>query len=224
MISQGAGGSTSSLQPRTTWWEERFLKGRWDEQRPLGMAAQSRVEKGQVSRARHELMSASLAPQNNETLGELRGRRPQERESTIPQEVRHCVPEHPPILDASKYAKCLQTAPTGNSFGPGGCINDVLKLCLEDTETLKLLTLAAEDFARTTGQREVSECFMLACMTALQKRWWRQGNRHRDEFSAIGRNDTRAPVCPGGGSNLRAFSICLFQFALSTRAAPIDVH
>ena len=111
------GGPTSSLQPRTTWREERFPEGRWNEQRPLGMAAQSLVEKRQVSRARHELTGASLAPQNNETLGELRGRRPQERESTIPQEVRHFVPEHPLILDASKYAKCLQTAPTGSSTG-----------------------------------------------------------------------------------------------------------
>ena len=33
---------------------------------------------------RHELTGAVLAPQNNETLGELRGRRAQEREGPIP--------------------------------------------------------------------------------------------------------------------------------------------
>ena len=41
-----------------------------DEQRRRGLAAQSRVEKGQVSGARHELTGAALAPQNNEILGE----------------------------------------------------------------------------------------------------------------------------------------------------------
>ena len=43
-------------------------------------------------------------------------------------------------------------------------------MCLEDTETLQLLVSAAEDFARARVPREVSECFMLASMTALQKR------------------------------------------------------
>ena len=37
----------------------------------------------------------------------------------------------------------------------------------------------------------------------------RQGTRHWDEFSTIGCKDTRAPVRPGGGSSLRAFSVCL---------------
>ena len=41
-------------------------------------AAQSRVERGQVSRARQELTGATLAPKTDETLRELQGRRPQE--------------------------------------------------------------------------------------------------------------------------------------------------
>ena len=140
-----------------------------DEKRRRGMAAQRRVERGQVSRARHELTGAALAPRNNETLGELRGRRPQERESPVPEGVQDFFPEHHLILDA-RFAKCLQTAPSGSSPGPGGCTNEILKVCLEDSETLALLTSAAEDFARATVPREVSECFMLATMTALQKK------------------------------------------------------
>ena len=58
-----------------------FPKDVRDEQWRRGLAVQSRVDKGQVSRAGHELTGAVLAPQNNETLGELRRRRAQERES-----------------------------------------------------------------------------------------------------------------------------------------------
>ena len=48
-----------------------------------GRAAQSRVERGQVSRARQELTGAALAPKTAETLRELQEKRPvaQVRES-----------------------------------------------------------------------------------------------------------------------------------------------
>ena len=49
-----------------------------------GEAAQSRVQRGQVSRARHELTGAPLAPKTMETLSELRARRPQARQSPLP--------------------------------------------------------------------------------------------------------------------------------------------
>ena len=58
-----------------------------------GMAAQSRVERGHVSRARHELTGAPLAPKNQDTQNELQGRRPQERVCAIPQEVLDFRPE-----------------------------------------------------------------------------------------------------------------------------------
>ena len=41
-------------------------------------------------------------------------------------------------------------APTGSSSGPGGCTNEMLKVCLDNTEALHLLTSAAEDFARSS--------------------------------------------------------------------------
>ena len=41
-----------------------------------GLAAQSRVQRGQVSRARHELTGVALAPKDETTLAELRSRRP----------------------------------------------------------------------------------------------------------------------------------------------------
>ena len=185
-----------------------------DEQRRRGMAAQRRVEKGQGSRARHELTVASLAPRNRETLAELRGRRSEERESSIPEEVQDFVPEHRLILDASKFAKCLQTAPSGCSPGPGGCTNEILKVCLEDSETLELLTSAAEDFARATVPREVSECFMLATMTALRKR---DGSVRGIATGTSFRRLVAKTLARQFAHEVEA-ACAPFQFALSTRA------
>ena len=49
------------------------------EQKRRGTAAQRRIQQGQVSRARHELTGASLAPKTRATLDELQQRRPQEQ-------------------------------------------------------------------------------------------------------------------------------------------------
>ena len=185
-----------------------------DEKRRRGMAAQRRVERGQVSRARHELTGAALAPRTNETLGELRGRRPQERESPIPEGVQDFFPEHHLILDASRFAKCLQTAPSGSSPGPGGCTNEILKVCLEDSETLALLTSAAEDFARATVPREVSECFMLATMTALQKK---DGGVRGIATGTSFRRLVAKTLARQFAQEVEA-ACAPFQFALSTRA------
>ena len=57
-----------------------------NEQERRGAAAMNRAKRGQVSRARHELTGASLAPKNDETRAELQGR-PQVRQSPIPQNV-----------------------------------------------------------------------------------------------------------------------------------------
>ena len=63
----------------------------------------------------------------------------------IPQAVVDFVPESPLQLDAKIFAKCLRTAPSGNAPGPRGCTNEMLRVCLDDMETLALLTSAAED-------------------------------------------------------------------------------
>ena len=65
---------TSLVPPRTP--EEEAIRRR--------QTAQSRVQRGQVSRARQALIGASLAPRNSETLDALQNRRPQERISVIP--------------------------------------------------------------------------------------------------------------------------------------------
>ena len=85
-----------------------------DEKSRRGAAAQSRVERGQVSRARHELIGAPLAPQTTATLDDLRARRSQESSSPI-SEVTDFAPESPLSLDGKIFAKCLRTAPSGCS-------------------------------------------------------------------------------------------------------------
>ena len=44
-----------------------------------------------------------------------------------------------------KFSRCLRTAPSGSAPGPGGCSNEMLRVCLDDVETLGLLFSAAEE-------------------------------------------------------------------------------
>ena len=64
-----------------------------------GLAAQERVKRGQVSRARQALVGAALSPKTEETLEELRRRRPQAALRQIPQEVMDYAPESPLAMD-----------------------------------------------------------------------------------------------------------------------------
>ena len=63
------------------------------EQKRRGRAACNRVQQGQVSRARQELVGATLAPKTRDTLEELQRRRPQERVREIPVEVMMSNPQ-----------------------------------------------------------------------------------------------------------------------------------
>ena len=137
-----------------------------DENSRRGAAAQSRVERGQISRARHELIGAPLAPQTSATLDELRARRSQESSSPISREVMDFAPESFLSLDGKIFAKCLRTAPWGCSPGREGGTNEILRVCLDDAELLGLLSSAAEDFARAAVPVEDMQPFMLAPMSA----------------------------------------------------------
>ena len=118
-----------------------------DECERRGKAAQARVQRGQVSRAR-QLAGAKLAPKDQTTLNELLGRRPQEQLREIPADVMSFELETPVQLDRKIFATCLRGSPSGSSPGPGGCTNEMLRVVLDDPEALFLLTAAAEDFAR----------------------------------------------------------------------------
>ena len=172
---------------------EHFLAGRWgllissaqecvlarkpvlehnvqSEQERRGWAAQSRVQQGQVSRARHELTGAPLAPKNDETYRALQDRRPREQVRAIPEVVLDINPSQPLQLEMRTFVDCLRSAPACSAPGPpGGCSYEMLKVCLADPEVAQLLFMAAEDMARGTAS-EASRSFLVATMTAISKR------------------------------------------------------
>ena len=74
----------------------------------------------------------ALAPKTLDTLAQLQGRRPQERVMEIPPEVVEFVPDRPFELDHALFTKCLQSAPSGCAPDPGGCSNEMLRVCLDD--------------------------------------------------------------------------------------------
>ena len=147
---------------------QRIVISEVEEQRRRGKAAQNRVERGQVSRARQELTGASLAPRNEDTMQELQRKRPQERRKEIPSAVLEFVPDGKLNLSLKMFANCLRGAPSGSSPGPGGCSNEMLRVCLDDS--LLFLHAAEEDFARADVPPSIFAAFMMANMTALQKR------------------------------------------------------
>ena len=185
-----------------------------DDQVRRGAAAMRRVQRGQVSRARHELTGAPLAPKTPETRAELQGRRPQVRQSLIPQEIVDYQPASPLQLDSNIFTKCLRKAPAGSSPGPGGCTNEMLKVCLDDIEILELLVSAAEDFARADTPHEVAKSFMLASMTALQKK---DGGVRGIATGTSFRRLVAKTLARQFGAVVEA-TCSPFQFALSTRA------
>ena len=135
------------------------------------VARQPRVEcnKDKCPGPDMKLTGAPLAPRDGNTLHELRRKRPVEQMREIAPEIAEFVPTREFGMDVPLFAKCLRSAPSGSSPGPGGCSNEILRVCLDDTDTLLLLTAAAEDFARASVSGEVFRVFMLARMTALQK-------------------------------------------------------
>ena len=124
----------------------------------------------QISRARQELTGASLAPKNDDTLTELRSKRPQEVQSPIPQHFLDFVPECEWKLEVGPECFCHlpPNAPCVPSPGLGGCTYEMLKVCLNDNDTLQLLTLAVGDFA--PAKPPLDGAFVMATMTALQKK------------------------------------------------------
>ena len=102
-----------------------------------------------------------------EPLAQLRRQRPQEQLRELSRRVTEFQPERPLNLDKQIFHDCLRGLPSGVASGPGGCTNEMLVVCLE--ETLSLVFEAAQDFARGQVPAVVCRSLMLATMTALQK-------------------------------------------------------
>ena len=157
------------------------------------------------------LTGVALAPKDDTTLAELCSRRPQSRVHDIPQAIIDHIPESPLQLDAKLFAKCLQTAPPGSALGPGGCTNEMWRVCLDDEETLSLLTSEAEDFA-SAETPPAAQSFMLATMTELRKK---DGGVRGIATGSSFRRLVAKTLAKQFGT---AVNDTPFQFALSTRA------
>ena len=83
------------------------------EQQRRGNAAQRRIQQGQVSRARHELTGATLAPRTRATLDELQQRRLLEQRREIPQPVLDFNPDVPLSLNKELFVSALRSSPSG---------------------------------------------------------------------------------------------------------------
>ena len=196
--------------PRCVRWVPPPRCVRWV---PTTVGGCSPLKRGKVPRARQALVGAALSPKTEETLEELRRRRPQAALRQIPQEVMVYAPDSPLAIDMKIFAKCFRTAPAGSSAGPGGCSNEMLKVCLDDEETCQLLFQAAEDFARGTAPN-VSQCFMLANLTALQKK---DGSVRGIATGTTFRRLVAKTLARQFNRQVDA-ACAPFQFALSTRA------
>ena len=101
---------------------------------------------------------------------------------------------------------------SGSAPGPGGCTNEMLRVCLDDAHVLDLLNLAAEDFPR--GETPASRSFLRATMTALSKK---DGGIRSIPTGSSFRRLVGKTLARQFGPVVE--QVCApFQFALSTRA------
>ena len=106
------------------------------------------------------------------------------------------------------------TKGVGSSPGPGGCTNEMLRVCLDDGELFQLLYLAAQDFADGSAPAEVCQALTRATMTALRKT--DGGVRGNATGTSFRRLVAKSLARQFGQEVERVCSP--FQFALSTRA------
>ena len=109
---------------------------------------------------------------------------------------------------------CLQTVRSGSALGPGGCTNEILRVCLDCLETFALLISGGFRQSRDSSNRPIDH--VGNDDSTPEKGWWRPRQLPRDRLphdrwpkhwptnaSPHARNDTCAP----------------FQFTLSRRAS-----
>ena len=124
------------------------------------------------------------------------------------------VPDRPLELDLKLFTNYLQNAPSGCAPGPGGCTNEMLRTCLDDSEVFQLLFRAAEDCASASMPETVRRAFMSASKTALQKP---DGGVRGIATGTSFRRLVARTLARQFGKAVEA-TCAPFQFALSTRA------
>ena len=114
------------------------------------------------------------------------------------------------VLSRKIFTKCLQEASSGSSPGPGGCTNEMLRVCLDDGELFQLLYFAAQDFADGSAPTEVCQALTRATMTALRKTdGGVRGIATGTSFRRFGGEIIGTAVWPGGGASVFSISVRL---------------
>ncbi|CAK0830299.1 unnamed protein product, partial [Prorocentrum cordatum] len=129
------------------------------------------VRAGGLSKARQLLASRGLAPGTAETLAELRdpARRPPRPAADLPPAARAFQPTRPVELDRRIWTDCVRSAPKGSSSSLSGASFELLKLALDEDETLELQAAVAERYARAEIPASVARALGTGRMTALLK-------------------------------------------------------
>ena len=128
-----------------------------------------------------------MALRTDATFAELQGSHPQAQVRPIPRNVLEHIPEQVLDLDQQQFVKCLRTSPSGSAPGPGGCTNELLRVCLDDCEVLQLLfVFGSRRFG--PGQRTTSsQAFHDSNDDSSVEEGWRcSGHCHRDFFPQVG--------------------------------------
>ena len=154
-----------------------------------GEAAQSRVRRGQVSRARHELTGPPLAPKTEATLADLRAKRPQEQQRAIPSEVVDYVPGSPLQLDAISFTKCLRSTIRQCTRAWGMFQRDAPGVPRRHGDTGPPL-FSRRGFRKSRQTGTHPSFFVGHHDRPSEEGWWREGYCHRHVFSTVGSEDT----------------------------------
>ena len=174
------------------------------------------VRAGGLSKARQLLASRGLAPGTAETLAELRdpARRPPRPAADLPPAARAFQPARPVELDRRIWTDCVRSAPKGSSSSLSGASFELLKLALDEDETLELQAAVAERYARAEIPASVARALGTGRMTALLKDNGRaRGIVAGDAFRRL----VGKALCRQYGSEMDD-ACAPFHYALSTRA------
>ena len=130
-----------------------------------------KVKMGELTRARHILTAAELAPGDETTYRALTdpARRPPEPRTAVPAAALQHEPAQPVRLTAKAVAAALRDTRRGGAAGLSGMRVEHLKLLLQDLDAVDLLTEAATRVARAQVPTDVAEGLARTRLTALQK-------------------------------------------------------
>ena len=162
---------------------------------------QSRIEQGQVSRARQALTGATLAPRNEHTREQLQNFRPQIQMQEILQE-----PESPVTMDPHIFANCFHSAPSGSAPGLGGFF------LLEAQNWFgRCGTLAVEDFEKAAVHQCIFHVFRQATMNIDEASRRDPGDGNQKLFQTVGLKKFGSAVRGKCQGCVFTVQVCLFH-------------